>query len=439
MKRLLTILILTGASLTHLTAQTNNSPYSILGIGDLMDNYYGRTSGLANTGFAYRSSWYLINNNPASYSSIDNDMYYGEVGGVAKFVNYYGANVNIDANQSFDITFKKLVLGIKPTKHWGTSLGLLPFSSQYYQFNQPVLAGSGNSPIANLSFNGSGGVNRVYWANAYEFFHHVSIGVDLSYLFGSLQQQLILQDPNVGSEFSSTLNNVYLSSPYITYGLQVYGKIGKKIEYSLGGTFSTKTGMTASLSQIVRAPDSAVLYSGNFPNTTFTLPTTIGAGFMITYNHKYRFLGDYKFENWASAGNPNSSNNWQNNGGSILNTGGFLYQFQNSERISAGFELSNLKTLSTGQSNVLYESSFYQAGFYYTDTYLYVYGQPIRDIGATLGLGVNSKRSRLSYLISAQYGVKGESSVQLIKEKYLQFNIAFSYRDAWLTKGRKFF
>src|SRR5579863_5199859 len=120
MKVILTIFLLSASSL-QLIAQTNNSPYSILGIGDIEDNYYNRTSGMANTGIAYRSGRYLIGNNPASLSALDNDFFTGEIGMRATFINYYGNNVSTNANQSFDVAFKKVILGIKASKHWGTS------------------------------------------------------------------------------------------------------------------------------------------------------------------------------------------------------------------------------------------------------------------------------------------------------------------------------
>ncbi len=63
MKITLFIAFLLVSSL-HILAQTNNSPYSVIGIGDIEDSYYGRTSGLANTGIAYRSNHNLIANNP---------------------------------------------------------------------------------------------------------------------------------------------------------------------------------------------------------------------------------------------------------------------------------------------------------------------------------------------------------------------------------------
>ena len=432
MKIFFTIIFIAVSS-AQLLAQTNNSPYSILGIGDIEDSYFNRTSGLANTGIAYRSGRYLINNNPASFSALDNDFFAGEIGGKAKFVNYYGGNVSASANQSFDISFRKIVFGIKPSKHWGSSFGLLPFSTQSYEFNSPLLIGGTSGESANQYFNGSGGLNKIYWANSYEFFHHLSLGVSASYLFGTFKQKIILQDPATQAELASTNNNANLYNVYLDYGVQLYGKLGSKWNYSLGATYANKTKLIADVSQIVLAPDSSQLYQSSYSSSYFNLPVSIGAGIALTYKKKYTFLADYKIQNWQSVKNTQYANN------SILNSGGYNYYLQNSSRLSAGVEISNQRTVSMGQYNAIVELMFFQAGFYYTNSYLNVFGQQIKDIGGTFGVGVNSKRTPLAYCLSFQYGVKGVQNVQLIQEKYFGFTLSISYRDYWLTKGRKFF
>src|SRR5882672_834062 len=198
-------------------AQTNNSPYSIIGIGDIEDSYFNRTSGMANTGIGYRNGRSLLNNNPASLSGLENQFFTGEIGIRGKLVNYSGNPINVNNNTSSDITFRRFAAGIKITNHWGTSIGLVPFSSENYEFNapQPVLGTTGE--YANAYSQGYGGINRVYWANAYELFHHLSVGINSSYLFGSISQKTILQNPNSPSTYVSTNRNIFLSNLYFDY------------------------------------------------------------------------------------------------------------------------------------------------------------------------------------------------------------------------------
>jgi hypothetical protein len=413
MKTLLVLSLLVSA--TAMNAQTNNSPYSIIGIGDIEDNYFNRTSGLSNTGIAYRSNRNLINNNPASFSALDNQFFAGEIGIRGKYTGYYGTPIVATTNSSSDIAFKRFVIGTKVTKHLGTSAGLVPYSSESYEFNslQPI-QGTG-AETANAYSQGFGGLNRVYLANSYDFFNHLSLGVDASYLFGSISQKTILQ--NAISYISTNKSTIY-SNFYFNYGLQYYGKLNKKWDFVLGATFANKTDLYSQYSIIILAADSSQLYNQPQPQSNFSLPTSYGVGLSLTKNKKYTFVADYKYQGWSA-----------------LNYSGYHYTLQNSNRISAGFEISKKKNI----YNNLYETSYFQTGLYYGNSYLNVYGQQITDMGATVGFGVNSKRSGLGYTFTLQYGIKGSQSNGLIQERYGNLTIMVSYRDLWYTKGKVFY
>src|SRR5579871_1356555 len=134
MKQILLIGLLAVSSL-GMMAQNNNAPYSQLGLGDLDDGYYNRTSGLANTGIAYRSNRFLINNNPASFSGLANQYFTMETSLRGSFIQYAGTPAAPSNTQSGDISFRRLVMGIKAAKNWGTSIGLVPISTQNFEFN----------------------------------------------------------------------------------------------------------------------------------------------------------------------------------------------------------------------------------------------------------------------------------------------------------------
>jgi hypothetical protein len=398
-------------------AQGNFSPYSQFGIGDIDDNSYNRTSGMANTGLAYRSNRFLINNNPAALSALTNQYLIVEMGIRGSLINYYGQPVNPGSNQSGDITFRKLSLGIKLTKHWGSSLGLTPFATQNYEFNVPADIGTVQGLTANNFFQGHGSVNKVYWANSYEFFHHLSIGVDAGYLFGQLNQKNDLQNFISGPTLISTTNNISLSNLYMGYGLQLYGAIGKHWNYSLGGTFSPRTDLFAESSRVSLNSDSVVVSNETLSRSYQPIPMAYGAGLSLTLNQKYTFLADYKYQDWGSL-------NQQTNG----------YRLINSNKISAGFEISKKRVA----YNNLIELSYFQAGVYYGDSYVQVYGQPIRDMGATIGTGKNSLKSPLAYSIVLQYGIKGTQANNLIQERYANVTFMLNYGAILFTKGRKY-
>src|SRR6516225_2460112 len=106
-------------------AQGNFDPYSQMGIGTLDNGFYNRTSGMANTGIAYRNNRYIISNNPAAYSALSDQFFTVEMGIRGSIVNYYGTPIDPSSTQSGDITFRRMAMAMKVAKHWGSSIGLV--------------------------------------------------------------------------------------------------------------------------------------------------------------------------------------------------------------------------------------------------------------------------------------------------------------------------
>jgi len=400
-------------------AQGNFSPYSQMGIGDLEDGFYNRTSGMANTGIAYRNNRYIINNNPASYSGLSDQYFTVEMGIRGALVNYYGTPVNPASTQSGDITFRRLAMAMKLSKHWGSSIGLVPFSTQNYEYDVPYYLQGSSNELANHHYQGHGGVNKVYWGNAYEFFHHLSIGVEAGYLFGQLNQKDILQNYGTGTTLASTTNTVDLNNMYMQYGLQLYGKVGKKWEYSLGGTFNQRNDLLASTNRVVLDNDSVQRNSQELSQTYLGVPNAFGVGLSLTHNQKYTFLADYRYQNWAAEKNSYPGKN---------------YTITNSQRGSIGFEISKKKTF----YNSKIELSYAQIGAYYGENYLQINGQQIKDYGMTASFGINGLKSPLCYNIILQYGVKGTQQNNLVQMRYVNLTFVINYGAIWFTKGKKY-
>jgi hypothetical protein len=414
MKIFLTTL-LSALLLFDLQAQDNNSPYSLLGIGDLKDGFLNRTSGMASTGIAYRNNRYLILNNPASLSALDNQFFAGEIGVTGKFVNYAGGPVSPTQNTSSDIIFGGFSLGTKIFKHWGSAVGLTPYSSENYEYGSVKPLGYGGDAVPSYN-EGFGGINKVYWANSYEFFHHLSIGITSSYLFGSINTKNILRDPAGSGIYISKSDNTFYSNFYFDYGLQYYTAINKNWDVSIGLVYANPGELNTDRQINVLNIDSIVIRNKETIGT-YKIPAAYGGGLALTKNKKYTFLADYRFQNW---------------GIQTTNTGN--YSYENSQRASIGFEISKKRVA----YNTAFETSFLQAGLYYNKSYVIINGKPIEDMGATVGFGVNARRSPLSLNVSLQYGIRGTTANNLIKENYAAISFIFSYRDFWLTHGRKF-
>ncbi|MEO5684840.1 MAG: hypothetical protein ABIQ88_19515 [Chitinophagaceae bacterium] len=401
-----------------LYSQNTNSPYSILGIGDIETNYYNRTSCMANTGLAYRSEKYLVNNNPASYTALQQQFFSFELSGRGQFINYTGSPLNGTSASGKDFAIKRLSIATKINTWWGSSAGILPYSTANYEFNA-VKNIQGTSATVPVTYDGIGGVNQVYWGNAFQLFKHLSVGVNVSYLFGSLTQTETLATEGLQTTLT-TARQVFLKNFNFTYGAQYYLPVSKRWDVNIGGTYSPGSKLAADATVVVT--DNSTQVSSSTDNTMaagFKLPNASGIGFSITKDKKYTLNADYKYQAWTAT-----------------NYTGLNYSLKNSNRASLGFEVSNKKSYF---NNVLFEKNYIQAGVYYGSSYLDIKGQQLQERGFTLGYGVNSKRNLLGFCIGLDAGQRGTRQAGLIKENYINFTFTVSYRDFWRTKGTKYF
>ncbi|MEP6749552.1 MAG: hypothetical protein ABJB86_17575 [Bacteroidota bacterium] len=406
-------------SYSALRSQSTNSPYSILGIGDIENDSYNRTGGMANTGIAYRSDRFLINNNPASYTGLQQQFFSFELSARGQFINYYGSPLDNASASGKDFAIKRLSVGTKITKWWGSSAGLMPYSTSNYLFSYPKNIGGTNSTVP-ATVDGSGGVNQVYWGNAFQPFKHFSIGVNASYLFGSLTETETLTQEGLGTSLATTKQTFYKNFNF-TYGAQYYTALSKKWDISLGATYAPAHKLAADATLTVTDNSTQISSTSDVKNNVdFKLPNASGFGFSITKNKKYTFSGDYKYQAWTSANNVTGSN----------------YFLKNSDRVSLGFEVSNkLKYV-----NNFFEKNYLQAGIYYGHSYLDINSHQLNEMGLTLGYGVNSKRNpRLGISLGLDVGQRGTQQAGLIKENYVNFTLTVSYRDLWNARGVKYF
>ena len=398
--------------------QNTNSPYSILGIGDIETNYYNRTSGMANTGLAYRNDRYLINNNPASYTALQQQFFSFELSARGQFINYTGSPLNGTSASGKDFAIKRLSVATKITKWWGSGAGIMPYSSASYNFSS-VKNIQGTSATVPVTYDGNGGVNQVYWANAFQPFKHFSVGVHAAYLFGSLTQTETLVTDGLSTTLTTT-NQVFLKNFNFTYGAQYYIPISKKWDVNIGGVYAPKNKLATDATVTVTDNSTQISSTSNpEQNADFKLPNASGIGFSITKNKKYTLTGDYRYQGWTAT-----------------NYAGLNYSLKNSSRTSLGFEVSNKKSYF---NNALFERSYLQAGLYYGESYLSIKGQQLKEKGFTIGYGINSKRNLLGLAIAMDAGQRGTQQNGLIKENYINFTFTVSYRDFWRTKGAKYF
>lgn len=400
--------------LLEVNSQNMNNPYSVYGIGDIDHKSYNRTSGMASTGLALRSSSYIINNNPASITGLERSFVVMNLAATAKTSTYVGKPIGSDNSNNKDMWVKGISLGVKLNNHWASNIGFGQFSSVNYKFSGSQ-AVEGSTDVYTTSYEGDGGLNEYYWVNALSIGKHFSVGVRSSFISGAINATETIYDANLQTEITTQQQDYYNNFRF-QYGALYYASLGKKWDLSMGGRYSRKTKLALDRALTVTQDGTAVVEDQFVSKGRFWLPETFAAGIALAHNKRTTFAMDYTYEDWSSLGV--KYNGWR---------------LINSHKLSGGVEFSKF----IQQWNQPVEKKFYQLGAFVQNSYLQVRSNPIREFGFTAGMG-GRLGNNLLYTFSGEFGQRGTTNANLVKENYFQFTLSLSYRDFLFSKGRRY-
>jgi hypothetical protein len=409
------VLVPVSCTVAQAFAQNMNSPYSIYGVGDIDSKPYNRTSGMGGTGLAIRSSYYLVDNNPAAIAGLTRSFYTIDAAFTGKTVKYSGTSINADNSSNKDFWIKRLALAVKINKSWASSIGFGQFSNVNY-----VLSGSkpvnGSTGSYYTYYEGDGGLNEYYWTNAFQLGKRLSLGVKSSIISGSINQTETVADASLAAPISTQIQD-YMGRARFQAGAIYTQPLNKKWDVSLGGKFSPKIKMTSERSLTVIDGSTTVIDDDFIKNDRFYLPNTYAAGIAVRKKNKVTYALDYTHEDWSSL--KIKDNGWQ---------------LVSSNRLSGGVEFSRQATIwNQGPA----EKGYFQLGAFYHNSYLQIRNEPIKEFGFTAGMGGFIGKG-LMYTLSLEAGSRGTTRQDLIKENYVQATFTFSYTDFLQSKGRKY-
>jgi len=394
-------------------SQNINSPYSVYGIGDIDFRSYNRSSGMANTGLALKSSFYIIDNNPASITGLSRSFYTMNIAMAGKSVIYKGDPIDLSNSQNKDFWIKRLGITVKLNNSWASSVGMKQFSNINYLMNGTKTV-DGSTETFGVIYEGDGSLNEYYWTNAFSIGKHFSFGVQSSIISGSINHTETIAESSLQSVIS-TRRQDYFGQARFQFGALYSTALNKKWDLSLGGKFIPKIKMVSERTVTVTENETPIVQDEFIKYGRFSLPNAYGVGIALTKNKKNTYTFDYNHEDWSAL-------NISQNGMRLIN----------SNRFSGGVEFSKQQW-----NNQLVEKRYFQVGAFYTNSYLRIRNTPINEYGITAGTGGTLSRSLL-YTLSAEVGTRGTKQNGLIKENYAQLSIGLSFTDYLFSKGRKY-
>lgn len=417
----------------------DNSPYSRLGLGDLVPQTMVSQIGTGGWGAAYNDPYHINLLNPASFAFLNSTSY--DVGLYAKYARLKGGDEATDVWSGnlryLALAFpmqnpinESLAQKVKPVK-WGMGIALTPFTNVGYDIQTTEVL-PGVDTTTNL-FRGTGGSYKVTWSNGWKY-KNLAAGVNLAYLFGKInyERQVIFDDLGVAYQ---TLFDDAISLSGVTWdaGLQyaiLFKKIndeGKKVPSGkrlvIGATAHAPNRFQTNSSRLYRGynfqyPDGDTVVNESNVIQHGTLPLEWSAGFMFESSNKWRLGAEYRYSQWSRYENeakPETLND--------------------SWRLSGGVEYIP----DANSYNKFGRRMRYQLGaFYGTDPRNF--RTELNNYGLTLGAGfpILLPRQQISFVHAALetgfFGAPGE-----LRETYSRLSLSFTLNDnSWFFK-RKFF
>ena len=285
-----------------------NSPYSMFGLGEIFPKTYGQNSAMGGVSYGMRDSWLLNTNNPAGLTGLDSSRIFMETSAFFKNEHYKS---NGDSNDAYTSNFSAFTLAGRVMPRWFIAAGITPFSSVGYYFNSiQNIEGSPNS-YTNSTFEGDGGLSKVTLSNALLLSKNISLGVNLSYVFGSMTQKET-QGSMVTEQKMST--NTF----YADFGIQYFRPLSKNTFLTLGAVYGYKQKLT--LDNKFAVVGSLTGMEVKKQKTTQYLPQFIGIGGSLQHK-KWTYALDYSFHEY-----------------SVINSGDERISFEDVHDIRAGID-----------------------------------------------------------------------------------------------------
>jgi hypothetical protein len=413
---------------------------------------------------------------------------------------------NASSNGTFNRTsLSNMTLAFPVKKWWGAGLGFAPYSNVGY--NVSIEGAIPNVGSLTYKYQGSGGINQVYMVHAFRpfvgltrryqlseryetllrsgdttairkqlmMFNHlsnISAGVQVSYLFGALQNlrreefpdSLFIYNTKITSEllfrdvyitgglqysfrFRRGLNPVYESTPdsmitkrnwfnnQFTYatasGTAVAPLFVKRpgIRATVGLVFAPATEITVSSSLLAetyrllagfdRIYDTIV--NQNSVPGRVQMPAMAGIGIGLKRDYKWILQADLMAQQWSQL--------------SVLGNNSSL---RNSLRATMGLQY---QARQMGRGNFI-TSTQYRIGFRYHQTSLEFGGVGLNEMAVNLGMAFPLPyRTRLGEPVSrvnlaVEAGQRGTTANNLVRESFLRISLGITINDKWFNRYR---
>lgn len=397
----------------------SNSPYTRYGFGQLSDQNFGNSKAMGGIAYGLRNGMQINASNPASYSAVDSLTFIFDAGLSLQNANFKEAGIKTNAKNS---TLDYIAMQFRLFKGLGFTAGFLPYSMVGYGMSETKTIGSDEygSPLKSYStYSGDGNLHQVFVGLGYNVFKNLSVGANISYLYGDIKHTVSTSFSNTSATNSVRSDKISINDYKLDLGIQYSQKFGEKHLVNLGAVYSYGHDIHGKgyIYHETYANGSSLPATQTIDTISkgFGIPHTFGIGATYVYDNRLTVGLDYTLQKWGE-----------------VDFFGKQGQFTNRQKISLGAEY-----LPNPYNRNYLNRIRYRVGAYYSDPYTKVNNQDgAREYGLSFGFGLPIFQSKSLLNISGQY-VKVEPKVKgMLEETYLRINIGLTFNERWFMKWK---
>ncbi|MBK8228725.1 MAG: hypothetical protein IPK70_16305 [Flavobacteriales bacterium] len=462
--------------------QGSGSPYSAHSLGDLAGTGQVTLAGLGGLAVTVADPFSVARANPATYCLLHHTSY--EMGATVRWTRM---TIGEESGRGRNTRLLGFSLGVPFAKgRWGMALGLQPFSTVAYKFEDRQQVDGG---ALRNEYTGSGGVNRAYLGFGRTLWQRrdstglrsrLSAGANFEFLFGTVDDTRKAYYP-LGSGYyhSSVVSSLVLRAPTGTLGLMQSGQLvtmagaekrhkerlarysakdkrdemdwlnagrdpaerrpskapkprREALRWRAGVGVDLPAGFTAQhsslatsfrLSGTVENPiDTAQRIDGAFG--TLSLPFGLAAGFGIE-NNRWALAAELHHRDWSA-----------------LRSDVEGYALSTDLRAATTYSVGASFRPAGQQGGSFLKRTTYRAGARYTQDPIALRDQAISQFGMSFGCSLPiagaSTRSRIN--LAVEHGQRGTTEAGLLSERYTNLHIGVTItpdlREQWFKKRR---
>ncbi len=406
------------------------TPYSMFGIGEISKQGTAYNKSMGGVGIATRDKRNINILNPAAVTAREAKSFMADFG-IAQGNRYYAQHDYRSSNNTFNIY--DFVISFPVYKSLAMYAGVTPYSDVGYDMTSKITDPSviANTGVINNTVQGYGGMTNIFIGAGIDVAKGLSVGVEGQYYFGNIHKTNDFTMSNSTYRNISSGFNMNLNAFTAKLGVQYETDLTQNVSAVIGATYRLGTNLKGEVERYEIQSISSINDSTPSPRSyvdtlgrQVKIAGELGVGIALKGGGKWTAEINYIRSDWSSSG--------MNKIPGFASVGNAVFSASTAQSVRAGFSIvPNRNDIRYYRKRVTY-----RAGAYWDQASCKLDGNTINAVGITLGatLPVFSWSNGLT--IGVDFGQRGSLTGNMVRERYVNFNIGINIFDVWFLKPK---